>query len=84
MEQRGFQAKSDTPRILVKNSPTSLHPRALLGLTEGLHQLSLHAVGHQRLGQLREEGLHGSSYRVDGEVFLHKVQVMVWGEKEDI
>lgn len=65
------------PRTL----PTSLcyiipHTRAP-GLTEGLHQLSLHAVGHQRLGQFREEGLHGSCHCVDGEIFLHQVQVVV-------
>lgn len=64
-----------------------LTPRPAPGLTEGLHQLSLHAVGHQRLRQLREEGLHGSGYCVDGEVFLNQVQVVVWKRvkwKEDI
>ncbi len=58
----------------------SLHNR-VPGLTEGLHQLSLHVVGHQRLRELREEGLHGSGYSVDGEVLLHQVQVVIWDKR---
>lgn len=87
MKGKGFQAKSNTPQALVNSllphpcAPLSPHTTAP-GLTEGLHQLSLHAVGHQRFWELREEGLHGSCYCVDGEVLLHQVQIVVWGKKK--
>lgn len=46
-------------------------------LTKGIHQVHLHAVGHQRVWQLRKEALHGSSYSVHREVLLHQVQGLI-------
>lgn len=88
MKGKGFGVKSNTPLVLEDNSvhcpwfilpsPHTREPR----LTEGLHQISLHVVGHQGLRQLWEEGLHGSCYCVDGEVLLHQVQIVVWKKRE--
>ena len=74
----GFKIKT------LPDDPVSSRPRRTRApqLTEGLHQISLHVVGHQRVRQLWEEGLHGSGYCVHGEVLLHKVQVVVWEKKK--
>lgn len=53
-------------------------------LTESLHQVCLQIVGHQRLRELGEEGLHCSCNSIDGVVFLHQVQIVVWPEKETL
>lgn len=66
--------------LLGETAQNVLHRlKALLSIVdlESLHQLGLHAVGDQRIGQLREECLHGPSHCVDAEVFLDQVQVIV-------
>lgn len=46
-------------------------------LTVGLHQLDLHVVRDQGVGQLREETLHGPGHSVHGEILLCQVQVVI-------
>lgn len=46
-------------------------------LTEGVDQIHLHVVGYQRIGQLREETLHGSSHCVYRYILLDQVNVWI-------
>lgn len=46
-------------------------------LTVGFHQLNLHGVGDQGLGQLGEETLHGTGHGVDSEILLGQVQPVI-------
>lgn len=50
-------------------------------LTVGFHQLHLHGVGDQRLGQFGEETLHGTGHGVDGEILLCQVQAVICAER---
>lgn len=63
-------------------SEESVHHLTCFKLTESLHQICLQIVGHQRLRELGEEGLHRPCNSVDGVVFLHQVQIVVWQEEE--
>lgn len=88
---RGLQPStllSDSKHLAVENLPCisvflstvrvyfCLHALVLI-LTKGLHQLRLHAVGYQRIGQLWEEALHCSCHRVHRHVLLDQVNVRV-------